>query len=185
MIYDEIINKEKRQSLDDLLKIHLYLENDWWRAYEWSAYLCNIFPNNLDENNKLRPTHKNDNSHENGIILVGLKQSSFAKYFPNVIPSIVGEKHMVMDVSEQMREFNLTLETYNEKLIEWKKTIPIKQENEKTKQTANQITTSKSQGKSNIMAVMQEVLAYPIENKTLIENTMFISHLKSELIKLI
>lgn len=183
MTYDDVINKEKRQSADDLLKIHLYLEGDWWRAYEWSAYLCNMFPNNLDANNKLKPTHKDDGIAKNDIILVGLKQSSFSKYFPNVAPNIVEAKHMIIDVSEQMKELNLVLDSYTDKLAEWKKTIPIKQQNEKDKQTAKQII--KEPNKSSIVAVMQEVLAYPIENKTLIENTLFISHLKSELTKLI
>lgn len=186
MTYEEAINKEKRETVDDLFKIHLYLESDWWRAYEWSAYLCNIFPNNLDANNKLKPTHKDSKNLENGIILVGLKQGSFTKYLPNVTPSIVDTKHMVIDVSEQIKDEDITLDSYKDKLTEWKKSVPIKQQSEKEKQVTSQTVIVKEQGsKSNIMAIMQEVLAYPIENKTLIENTMFISHLKSELTKLI
>ena len=58
MKYSDIFQLETRQTIEDLYKIHFYQEGDWWRAYEWSSYLVLQFPNNLEDKNKLKPTHK-------------------------------------------------------------------------------------------------------------------------------
>ena len=181
MTYDEIIEKEKRETNEDLFKIHLYLENDWWRGYEWSAYLCRLFPNELEDKNKLKPTHKESKTFENGIILVGLKLSSFEKYLPNATIINVDNKHILIDVKDYI-ENEFTIETYVDTLNKWKEAIPFNKSDSNPK--ANKCII-KEPSKESIMSIMQEVLAYPIENKTLIENTTFIGHLKSELIKLI
>ncbi|MCQ2793629.1 MAG: hypothetical protein MJ221_04390 [Bacilli bacterium] len=178
---EEILNCENRTDENDLFTIHLYLENDWWRAYEWSAYLCVMFPNGLTETEKLKPTNKEQ------YILVGLKLSSFTKYFPKVQPTNITEKHIAIDVRTFINSTSVSLTSYREILSEWKKTIPLKKE-ENTKQIQKQNNKPNTYTKSSnttILSVMQEVIAYPLETKTLIDNTLFIRHLKDELLKLI
>ena len=43
MTHSQIIEIEKRNTNEELFKIQFYLDGEWWRAYEWSAYLCNMF----------------------------------------------------------------------------------------------------------------------------------------------
>lgn len=58
MTHSQIIEIEKRNTNEELFKIQFYLEGEWWRAYEMSAYLCNHLGNNLEETEKLKPTKK-------------------------------------------------------------------------------------------------------------------------------
>lgn len=183
MKHNEIIEKEKRKSVDDLYTIHFYLDGDWWRAYEWSSYLYNIFPDNLGKNNKLNVTHVKSEDNENGMVFIGLKQSSFVKYFPNTEPSIVGEKHIAIDVAKHIKNENISLETYASILNEWKASIPIKQD--KTTSNERKINDSKDLKRVDYLTIIQEVLAYPLDNRTLIENVQFISYLKREFSKCI
>lgn len=181
MTYEEIIEVEKRNNSEELYDIHLYLENDWWRAYEWSAYLCHIYPNELDKNNKLKATHKDSKNFENGIVLVGLKLSSFEKYLPNVFISNIDDKHIVINIKDKITDIEFSIEKYQNTLDEWKRSLPYS----KTDKAKTVKSPVKEPSKENILSIMQEVLSYPIENRTLIENTEFIGHLKRELIKLI
>lgn len=82
MKWDEVIELEKRTE-EDLYKINLILEGEFWHGYEWSAYLCNHFPSDkLGNEGALKPNRKKYN--DGDIISVGLKFSSFDKYFPNI-----------------------------------------------------------------------------------------------------
>ena len=58
MTHSQIIEIEKRNTNEDLFKIQFYLEGEWWRAYEWSAYLCELFFDTLEDSNKLIPINK-------------------------------------------------------------------------------------------------------------------------------
>ena len=48
MSVQEIFSSEKRDK-DSLFDIHFYMENSFWRAYEWSAYLSRIFLSELND----------------------------------------------------------------------------------------------------------------------------------------
>lgn len=182
MTLQEIIKSEERQNSEDLGKIHLYLENDWWRAYEWSAYLCHHFPNTLKENEKLKVTHKDVNYIENGLVLVGLKLEHFNKYLPQTKIEQVEDKHIVVEVSKVFPLDNIT--DYRKSLDEWKKTIPVKHEENKTKKDIKPSPLINNPHVS-FMTIMQDILAYPIESKTPIDNVLFIREIKDKILKLI
>lgn len=181
MNIEEILNRENRTDENDLFTIHFYLENDWWRAYEWSAYLCLQFPNGLSETDKLKPTNKEQYT------LVGLKLNSFTKYFPKIQPTNITDKHIEIDIRTYIDNGSISLDSYKKLLSEWKETMPLKRE-DKMKQSQKQDskpTLYSKPSNATILSVMQEVLAYPLETKNLIDNTLFIRHLKDELLKLI
>jgi hypothetical protein len=55
---EDIIKKERERNKDNIDKIYLFRDGNsvWYKAYEWSAYLMEFFPNNLKD--KLKPVHK-------------------------------------------------------------------------------------------------------------------------------
>lgn len=185
MVSLEIINQEIRKDNDNLFKLHLYLDGEWWRAYEWSAYLLWSFPNGLDEKERLKSTHKKVNKTEDGIIFNGIKLSSFAKYLPCIDIDdksvLIEDGHMVIDVSKQYSDKDITLESYENIFKEWKSKTPYKETTNKQKSVIN----SDNVNELSVMAIMQKVLGYPIEDRTPLQNTNFISELKQELSKLI
>lgn len=81
MKYNDASSLEERNE-NNLYEIHFYFEGDWWRAYEWSAYLATHYK--TSEVSSLVPTKKSWSGNEDGIVLVGLKTQSFKKYFPEL-----------------------------------------------------------------------------------------------------
>lgn len=185
MRFIDAIKAEERQTKEDLYKIHFYAEGDWWHAYEWSAYLCSIFPNNLKDNEKINPTKKLLKDCNDGIIFVGLKLSSFTKYLPDTKPENIEDKHIVVDVTGIVKEnFNIT--DYEKLLKNWKNSVTIKVNKKsnsinKSLNEINQISCINNEFKN----ILKEILLYDIINKTPIDNTNFINNIKKNIIDVI
>lgn len=183
MTKNEIIESEVRTSNEDLFKINLYLVDGWWRAYEWSAYLLCFYPNGLKDSERLKCTRKRVAKTENGIVFNGLKMSSFPKYIPdyniNENDSLNGEEKIVINVEGKYE--NITFETYKQIFNEWKDGIEYKD----TSMKCGTQDKSHTINGNTIFAIAQQILAYPIEDRTPMQNTNFISELKQNLSKII
>lgn len=181
MTLKEIIDIETRKNIEDLYKIHFINEGGWWRAYEWSALLCRNFPNGLENKDKLNITHRKTDKIDDGIILVGLQLQSFSKYFPKLDIPTIENGRIDIDVKDYFSQETFTIDNYKQHLTELKNSIPYKTDKEKS----SVAKTENSVSDATIKSIMQEVIAYPLENKTLIDNTLFIRYLKDNLVKLI
>jgi len=171
MSVKDILEIEKRNEYN-LYEIHLYLEGIFWKAYEWSAYLSNKFPSPLNNDERLKPLKKNTKNAE--YVSVGLPLSSFYKYFPNVIGDDtvfeMNEKHIIIHCGKFFgNEFSI--ENYEDILSKWKDGIEVKQKNDTKSDATRQL--------SNVDALLEEIVSYPIESKSLIENLQFLSHIKN------
>lgn len=172
MSVKEILEVEKRDK-DNLYDIHLYLEGMFWKACEWSAYLCNNFPSNLSNQERLKPIIKT-NKHVGNIVQVGLPLTSFKKYFPCVMDndSIIEkcEKHIIIHCKDFFKSYDFI--DYDNILKKWKDDIL----NNDKKQVISP--------KSDIDCLLDEIISYQIESKTLIENLGFLSHIKEVAMKI-
>ena len=173
MSVKDILEIEKRNE-HNLYEIHLYLEGIFWKAYEWSAYLSNKFPSPLNNDERLKPLKKSTKSVE--YVSVGLQLSSFYKYFPNVIGDDtvfeMNEKHIVIHCEKFFNgEFNA--DSYKDTLSRWKEGIEWKEKPKKDKE-CNIIAPL-----SSVDSLLNEIIMYPIESKSLIENMQFLSHIKN------
>ena len=169
--------KDENRTIEDFLTIKFYKEGNFWRAYEWSAYLCEFFPNGLSENDKLKPTYKEIKGVDGGIIFVGLPTSSFKKFFPSLEnKDFFNDKDGVklIDVS---KEFNkIAFENIGNILNEWKK----KYRTNSPKLSTNSSNTFKC---NNTNDIIQSLKAFPIESKSPIECLLFLSDLKKKIFK--
>lgn len=177
----DILLKEERHSDEDLYVIHFYNENGWWRAYEWSAYLCENFPNR-EEN--LRATKRKVKECEDGMIYVGLQMMSFKKYLPSLETKISGE---ISDdiMSLDIRDFfvdEFTFDNYKTLLREWKESVDFKIEENRSKKKA---TSTKlpfecnDKGKElKMFDIIQMLLAYDVLTHNINENSNFLIELK-------
>lgn len=167
--------KDENRTIEDFLKIKFYKEGNFWRAYEWSAYLCEFFPNGLSENDKLKPTYKEIKGVDGGIIFVGLPTSSFKKFFPSLEnKDFFNDKDGVklIDVS---KEFNkIAFENIENILNEWKE----KYRTNPPKLSTNSSNTFKC---NNTNDIIQSLKAFPIESKSPIECLLFLSDLKKKI----
>ena len=174
MSIEEIFELEKR-SKNNIYDIHFYLEGIFWRAYEWSAYLSKIFPSSLNEKERLKPIIRTNKQTNNKVVQVGLKLSSFYKYFPNIINKKdifeMSEKHIVIHCDNFFNDYDFS--NYAKILEEWKIDISEKQ-----------LVKKENFNESYISSLIEEIISYPIESKSLIENLEFIIHLKSLVTKI-
>lgn len=175
MGYKEHIKDETR-TIEDFLKIKLHKEGNFWRAYEWSAYLCEFFPNGLQENEKLKPTYKDVKGTDNGLIFVGLPTSSFKKYLPTIENKDFFNDKDGVKIIDASKEFEkIAFDDIGNVLNEWKKKYKIAL-SKSEKSSSNNFKCN------NITDIIQSLKTFPIESKTPIECLLFLSNLKKKII---
>lgn len=194
----EIIKKENRKDESELFLIYFVRYGEWWRPYEWSAYLANHFPNGLKEYERLNPIREEIKSIDGGLIRVGLKLSSFKKYLPGIpVESMTGDV-VTFDASPYYQGSDITFENYLEKFNQWKESVPMEKKNkkakeksssEKTSERANTTTmnccSSSGSGKPGILSIFSEIITHPIDNFSMKENQDFLIKIKNSLLKLL
>ena len=183
----EIIEKENHRTEEDLHTIFFHKSGDWWRAYEWSAYLCSIFPKVGDDTKTLTSLHKIENSLD--YVFVGLQLVSFDKYFPSVHKENViniEDGILKIDASLFLKEHNLPQE-YLTEFKKWKDGITVKKEKRPKgdKKTLFHEYDGKIIPHPSLMGIIQEILYYPIENKTPLDNTVFLTEIKGKFLNLL
>lgn len=70
----EILSIEENRTEDSKCVIHLFQEGSFYRAYEWSAWLCHRFIN------QFKVTHRRFKSIEHSVLFVGFPVASLEKY---------------------------------------------------------------------------------------------------------
>lgn len=177
MTIQSILELEKRDG-SNLFDIHFYLEGIFWKSYEWSAYLSHIFPSNLQDNKKLKIVKKQTKYDKNVYIQVGLQLSSFNKYFPGVIDDkenfILDGSHIVIRAKKYFDEYDFS--KYESILNDYKNKIQFKDCLKKS--------NSKASNDADIDLLLNEIISYPIESKSLVDNTSFLISIKNNAIKI-
>ena len=166
--------KKNRDFKNDSYFIRFFRNGNWWRAYEFSAYLSFKFPNNEKNGKKLSVINKHYSCINDDLIYVGLQQKSFKKYFPyikDIDLLFSNEKDFVdIDVSEYKEYFN---ENNSTNLFldfcEWKKSFSFEEKN------------NNKDNDGFIGKILSKICDYDISNKTLIENTLFLNNIQLEL----
>lgn len=183
MSVQEIYESEKRDS-SNLYDIHFYMEGSFWRAYEWSAYLSRKFPSSLNDDERLKVLKKITRDFDKGYVQVGLQLSSFEKYFPNVADdeSIfeMKNKHIIIHaekffVGEDFSDYTTILNSWKDNI---KLTSNEKKKSKELKAEANIV--------SNLSAdsLIDEIISYPIETKSLVDSLQFLSYIIDKAIKI-
>ena len=184
MSVKEILEYEKRNE-ENKYEVHMFLEGNWWRAYEVSAYLITHTIDSKDNSTTLKPTKKqlSDNTQ---YVMVGLQLSSFGKYLPSIdidkAISKIDDKHIVFNIE------NVYVKNDNENIsddfINWKNGIQLKEkskdENIKIDKGNNSVASSLS-----LFSIAKKILEYQLHEKSPNENMKFIGDLKQNILKII
>lgn len=73
----EILQKEReRATIEQCAVIHLFQEGTFYRAYEWSAWLCHRYVK------EFKPTHRLLKDSDDSIVFVGFPLTSLERYTP-------------------------------------------------------------------------------------------------------
>lgn len=178
MTIKNILDIEKRNETN-LYEIHFFKEGIFWKAYEWSAYLCRVFPSELENNKRLKPLKKYCKKENKEYIQVGLQLTSFEKYFPCVVFNEnafkVNDEHIIIYSESFFHEKNF--EDYEATLNKWKQDVDYRDMNEEK--------TSSHKKDKELRLLLKEIIEYSVEDKSLIENLQFLIQLKRKTIELL
>lgn len=182
MTVQESLQLERNKKSNEIVLIK---EGSWWRAYEESAYICRNFSTELKEDERLKPTHRHFKDINEDLIFVGFPVKSISKYLPNIENGMFYSDDMdiaTIDISD----YTLFNSDIKDEYIKWKNSVPFKTKEKSNINNNPQKSENKESDKyMKLIMFAQEILAYPLENKTMIENISFISELKRKFISII
>lgn len=174
-----------RHESDRWNKIHLFKIGDFWRAYEWSAWLIAAVTYNdqarmeTSDRKPLQVTRMNRTDTNGTYCFVGFPVRSVDKFIPTRDNfESVDDKHVVVTITlpqpaagNDINEDLLTV-AFNK----WKESIKVKQQKDKKAQPAEEVQQEIHSG-----GILSQIMAYPISERTAIENIQFIQSLKQQL----
>lgn len=171
-------------------KIHLYKMGDFWRAYEWSAWLISV----VTYNEKVRMTTKDrkplhvtrmrrTDVEDATYCFVGFPVKSVEKYIPERENfESVDDKHVVITIAlpTPTDGSEVTFERLKEAVEKWKESYDIKVQKpkkEKTSAAPGPMAVARPTG----AGILAQIMAYPLAERTAVENIAFISSLKNQI----
>lgn len=173
----EILQIEKDRK-DDYCTIHLFAEGGFYRAYNWSAWL--LVTGGLStppvDKDTLRVTRKMLKSTNEDYVFVGFPIKSLDKYLP-MKEAFTPVNNTQIDVRIILPE---NLDDIEQRYTEWKESFPLTEEKPK-KEVIKEIEGNNYSSPRRISDILSAVLSYPLESKTQMENTLFISELKRQI----
>jgi hypothetical protein len=169
----EVFTKEQsRSEMVDYRTIHLIPEGTFYRAYEWSAWLCHRYVS------QFKPTHRLLKNTEDSVVFVGFPMTSLERHTPEGATVAEQEdKTVAVILPETVFGEKVTIEQLQTDFANWKKSVPLVKTKEQG--TKNQDKNVKSE--ASVEEVLKRILAYPIEQHSPMEAMAFLSEIKQQL----
>ena len=176
--------EEERHEPDTWNKIHLFKIGDFWRAYEWSAWLIAVFCYTeevrmaTENRHVLQVSRLPRTDVDDTYCQVGFPVRSLEKFVPTRDNfESVDNKHVIVTITlPQLSDGDNTVEVMTEAFRRWKESIAMKQQKEKKERPAADAGSDMPSG-----GILSQIMAYPISERTAIENIQFIQSLKQQL----
>ena len=167
----EILATERvRQTDEQQRTIHLYADGTFYRAYEWSAWLCCVYIKQFKVTKRMVKTVDAD------MLFVGFPQTSLEKFVPEGSTlNPIDEKHQVLVLSEAMIKGK---ETTQDNFDQWRTAIPMVQAKENPAPQLDHRPVS-------LTGVMKKVLEYNVLEHSPMECMTFISDIQRQLVQVL
>jgi hypothetical protein len=187
-ISDILEIEKQRTEREQWNVIHLFKEGGFYRAYEWSAWLIVTMAytdevrQQTGDRKPLNVTHKRSRNSDDTFLFVGFPLKSADKFIPQRTSfDSVSDTQLNITISLAWNE-EQSYETLDEAFQKWKSEQPIQEPKQKREDMP---ADTGSRQHSTLTGIMSEILAWPLEQKTLIENTAYLSAIKQRLAQLI
>ena len=168
----EVFSKEQsRKEVVDYRTIHLIPEGTFYRAYEWSAWLCHRYVS------QFKPTHRLLKNTEDSVVFVGFPMTSLDRHIPEGATLAEQEDKTIALILAETVFGETTTEQLQTDFANWKKSVPLVKTKEQG--TKNQDKNVKSE--ASVEEVLKRILAYPIEQHSPMEAMAFLSEIKQQL----
>lgn len=167
----EIFAKEQsRSEMVQLRTIYLVPEGTFYRAYEWSAWLCHRYVS------QFKATHRLLKNTEDSVVFVGFPMTSLERHTPEGATVMEQEdKTMALILAENVFG-ETTAEQLQMDFANWKKSVPLVKS-----KTNSELGIKNFELKNDELDILKRILAYPIEQHSPIEVMTFLSEIKQQL----
>ena len=203
-IADVLQIERNRQEATEWNKIHLFQMGDFYRAYEWSAWLIVVITYN-DEVRKqskdrkpLKLSHKQLANSEDTFCFVGFPIKSMEKFIPTRTGFESTEnKHIIVTITlpQPKDGTEIDYERLNKAFAEWKTAIPVSNKEDIIDENGNQrppkpktdkktsITTTQQVATATVASggIISQILGYQLQEHTDIDNRMFIASIQQQI----
>jgi hypothetical protein len=168
----EVFAKEQsRKEMVDYRTIYLIPEGTFYRAYEWSAWLCHRYVS------QFKPTHRLLKNTEDSVVFVGFPMTSLERHTPEGATVAEQEdKTMAIILPETLFE-ETTLEQLQTDYANWKRSVPLV----KSKEQGTKSQDKNAKTDIGVVEIVKRILAYPIEQHSPMEAMAFLSEIKQQL----
>ncbi|MGM9621429.1 MAG: hypothetical protein ACI3X4_08260 [Bacteroidaceae bacterium] len=159
-------------------KIHIFQEGSFYRAYQFSAWLCTMYMKDF------KVTHRQMKGIDESVCFVGFPVTSLEKWVPEGAKTEqIAEKHqcIVLSIPVRDEDGSQMMQQYEE----WKSSLPLTEAKEKDMAKTENKSNHSEPNRLTLFSIAQQVLAYQIESKSPIECMLFLSEIKSNLAKII
>ena len=182
--------REDRESWN---KIYLNHDGKFFHAYDWSAWLIKMFVC-TEEFQKARGDssmiqanrYQTKNSE---YVIIGFPLESIGKYIPEYIsmqPVEEGNGDIIIEVAMPESVNTLTYEDMKQQYEQWRNECPIKEQKQKTSLGKGAPSNAQmATAKGGLFSILTQILSWPVESKTPMENAEFIAEMKRQLIALL
>lgn len=173
----EILDVEQQRSTPEQWRtIRLFPEGTFYRAYEWSAWLCVRYLQDF------KPTKRKFKSEDSSVVFIGFPVSSLEKYTPSGASVSVGaDKSAVLTLPEEVFQGVTDAGQLQTDFGDWKNSVP---QTETAKKDAA-IDHSAASRPGRLTDIMHRILAYPIEQKSPLESMQFLAEIKRSIADII
>ena len=174
----EILEKEsERNTLNQCVVVHLFREGNFYRAYEWGAWLCLYYFTELKVTRRLLKTGED-------IVFVGFPITSIERYTPQgaaLVPA--GDKTCDMTLPEDVFPPEALPESLQTDFFNWKQSQPMTEASRKRVEEEKRLAEKNAHPR--LTDVMLNILAYPIEQHSPMECMNYLSEVKKQIAEII
>ena len=178
----ELIDYERQAVQSGRLRdIHLHREGTFLRAYDWSAWLCCRYLHDFKVNKR------QFKGIDDAVAYIGFPETSIGKWLPeDAEQRVEDDKHLVLTLPESMLDGS-PAEALQAEYDTWKEALPLSEAKAgQRKNDGGRLSVEDGEDSpATLTAIMQRVLAFPIESKSPIESMMFLADIKQRLASLI
>ena len=167
----EVFSKEQsRKEVVDYRTIYLILEGTFYRAYEWSAWLCHRYVS------QFKPTHRLLKNTEDSVVFVGFPMTSLERHIPDGATVTELEDKTIAVVLVENIFGETTTEQLQTDFANWKKSVPLVKSKNNSELRIKNFELEKGG-----LDILKRILAYPIEQHSPMEAMAFLSEIKQQL----
>jgi hypothetical protein len=161
--------------------IYLFPEGTFYRAYEWSAWLCCRYMNQFKATRREQKTELKDDT---TAVFIGFPITSLAKYLPEDAQVVSNDdKSVAITLPPGMFSVTEGDETVVEDFRQWKDAVPMAQSRRTS--LRDELKGGAEEHPHRMSEVMLRVLSFPVEQKTPMECMAFIAEVKQQLASLL